>query len=167
MSSLDKKLLNEQLENYQIQRHDFLNDFQVIRGYLQLNMPDKALEYIDEALLELLPQQEVYKIGQKTMQAIFLSLFFGLRLLGVKMVLRLSPEMKEREFWLEGWQEEYAQQFYGYTKECLSLVAEAEEGHLDEMLAEIHLNSLPDGFVCEFKLYSQGKIYLQNNFHPV
>jgi hypothetical protein len=163
MSSLDRKLLNEQLDNYQIQRHDFLNNFQVIRGYLQLNMPDKAVEYIDETLLELLPQQEVYKIGQKTMQAILLSMFFGLRLLGVKMVLSFSPEMKEGEFWLERWREEYAQQFYGYTKECLSLVA--EEGHSDEMLAEIHLNSLSDGFACEFKLYNQGEIYLRNNFN--
>ncbi len=111
MSSFDKTLLHEQLECYQIQRHDFLNNFQVIRGYLQLNMPEKALEYIDEAIVELLPQQEIYKVGQKTLLAILLGWFFGLRLKGVEMIFRFSPEMKSESFWEKRWKEEYAQDF--------------------------------------------------------
>lgn len=162
MSGLEKTLLYEQLENFQIQRHDFLNNFQVIRGYLQLNMPEKALEYIDEAIVGLWPQQEIFKIGQKSMLAILLGWFFRLRLQGVEMAILIPPEMKEEEYWLERWREEYARQFYGYTKECSSIIP--QEDAPEDLLAEIGLNSAPGGFACEFKLLKQGDIYIQNDF---
>lgn len=162
MSSIEKTLLTQQLENYQLQRHDFLNNFQVIRGYLQLSMPNKAIEYIDETLLELVPQQEIFKVGQKSMLAILLGWFFELRLHGIKMGIKFSPELKEEEFWLGIWKEEYAQQFYGYTKECSSIIPQEEDP--ENLLAEIGLQPVPDGFVCNFKLLKQGNLYIQKDF---
>jgi hypothetical protein len=162
MSDFDKQLLNDQLDNYQIQRHDFLNNFQVIRGYLQLNMPEKALEYIDEELVGILPQQEIYMIGQKSLLAMLLGLFFKLRLKGVEMVMSFPPEMKKEEFWQDNWQEEYAQRFYGYTIECLSKIPLVKDP--EDLLVELGLHYALGGFACEFRLLNQGELYLQNDF---
>ena len=35
------------------QRHDYANHLQVIKGYLEINMPEKALEYLNGASREL------------------------------------------------------------------------------------------------------------------
>lgn len=57
VSALDPKLDHNQLFNLiRIQKHDFLNHLQVISGMLQLNRPDKALNYVRE-VSELLDQQ--------------------------------------------------------------------------------------------------------------
>lgn len=153
MSSLNQKLLFEQLENFQVQRHDFLNNFQVIRGYLQLNMPEKAMGYIDEVLDSLHCQQEVYKVGQKTLRAILLSWYFDLRMKGVSMEIAFPSEMKLDEFWEKHWQEEYALQLYGYTKECSSLIPLDQDP--DKLLAEIEFHRHGEGFQCMFILYNE------------
>lgn len=165
MSSFEKTLLYEQLENYQLQRHDFLNNFQVIRGYLQLNMPDKALAYIDETIAGLAPQQEIYKVGNKDLLAILLGWFFGLRLKGVEMAVIFPPQMKQDAFWQERWQEEYALQFYGYTKECVELIPEDENP--EDLKAEIFLTAVSDGFNCVFRILKQGETFLARDFSIV
>ena len=162
MSSLDKTLLFEQLDNFQLQRHDFLNYFQVIKGYIQLGMPEKALEYLDETMSGLTQQQLIYKVNQKTVIAILLGLFFRLRLKGVEMAIYFPEEMKKEKFWQERWQEEYAEPFYGYTKECSDSLP--EEIDPEDLLAEVHLLSTFQGFSCEFRLLQHGEIYFQGVF---
>jgi hypothetical protein len=162
MFNLDKILLAEQLANFQIQRHDFLNSFQVIRGYLQMNMPERALEYLDEIIVELLPQQEIYKLGQKTLLAILLSWYFSLRLRGVEMAVDFPPEMKAEEFWQGRWQEEYAGEFYGYTKECAASIPANEDP--EDLLARISLEAFPDGFQCKFRVIKIEEILLEKSF---
>lgn len=162
MPKLDRELLYRQLDNYQIQRHDFLNNFQVIRGYLQLEMPQKAMEYIDEVIDGLHYQQQLYKISHKSMQAILMCLFFDLRLKGVLMELSFSPEMQEEGFWGKHWREEYAQQFYGYTKECCSLIPIDEDP--DKLLVKIKLRTYGESFQCEFVLYNKEEICVYKVF---
>ncbi|RNC29930.1 MAG: hypothetical protein AWM53_00150 [Candidatus Dichloromethanomonas elyunquensis] len=162
MSQLDKTLLFEQLENFQIQRHDFLNNFQVIRGYLQLNMPQKALSYIDETVEGLSLQQEIYTIGEKNIVAVLMGWHFGLRLKGVEMAIDFPLEMKSEEFWRERLGEDNAFLFYGYTKECLDLIPEDEDP--GNLWVRIRLFPLPRGFGSEFKLLNQGQICLEKNF---
>ena len=162
MPRLDRELLHRQLENYQIQRHDFLNNFQVIRGYLQLEMPQKAMEYIDEVIDGLHYQQQIYKISHKSMQAILICLFFDIRLKGVLMELSFSPEMQEDGFWEKHWQEEYAQQFYGYTKECSSLIPIDEDP--DNLLVKIELHTYGESFQCGFVLYNEEEICVHKVF---
>lgn len=162
LDDLDKILLEEQLEYFQIQRHDFLNNIQVIRGYLQLDMPERIIEYIEEILAGLVPQQEIARIGQKTVVAILLGWFFQLRLKGVEMVFSFTPEVKGQEFWLERWQEEYAQQFYGYTRDCLKMIPKDENP--DDFQADIYLHAVPGGFGCEFKLLKQEELFQQKDF---
>lgn len=155
MNNINEKLLFDQLENYQIQRHDFLNYFQVIKGYLQLNMPEKALKYMDEVLEELTPQQEIYKVGQKTLMGILLGWFFKLRMKGIKMVITFPPEIKKEEFWVDHWQEEYGSRFYGYTKECSNII---QLDDLEEWLAKIEIGPASEGFSCDFKLLKKGNL---------
>lgn len=54
------------LENYMIllrkQRHDFMNDLQVISGYLQMKRPQGALEYIEKLAKENGIISEIYKL---------------------------------------------------------------------------------------------------------
>jgi hypothetical protein len=55
-----------ELENYigllRKQRHDFMNDLQVIYGYLQMKRPQSALEYIDRLSKENEIISEIYKL---------------------------------------------------------------------------------------------------------
>jgi histidyl-tRNA synthetase len=57
--------MNE-LENYigllRKQRHDFMNDLQVIYGYLQMMRPQGALEYIDRLSKENEVISEIYRL---------------------------------------------------------------------------------------------------------
>ncbi|MBK5241577.1 Spo0B domain-containing protein [Clostridium sp.] len=57
--------MNE-LENYisllRKQRHDFMNDLQVIYGYLQMKRPHGALEYIERLSKENEMISEIYKL---------------------------------------------------------------------------------------------------------
>jgi len=57
--------MNE-LENYisllRKQRHDFMNDLQVIYGYLQIKRPQGALEYIDRLSKQNEIISEIYKL---------------------------------------------------------------------------------------------------------
>ena len=162
MSTVYRDLLQQQLDNFSVQRHDFLNYFQVIKGYIQLNMPEKALEYMDEALLELLPQQNISRIAEKTIVAILLNLYFRLHKLGIGMEIKYPEEMKNEEFWTARWQAEYADSFYGYTMECVESIPQ-ELDFLDS-LAEIVLSSTEQGFSFEFKLYREQEQIKQKSF---
>lgn len=55
-----------ELENYvdllRKQRHDFMNDLQVIYGYLQIKRPQGALEYIDRLSKENEIISEIYRL---------------------------------------------------------------------------------------------------------
>lgn len=44
------------------QRHDFMNDIQVIYGYLQIKRPQSALEYIDRLSKQNETISEIYKL---------------------------------------------------------------------------------------------------------
>lgn len=56
----------DELENYILllrkQRHDFMNDLQVISGYLQMKRPEGALEYIDKLAKQNIIISEIYKL---------------------------------------------------------------------------------------------------------
>lgn len=162
MTGIDKQLLFDQLRNYQIQRHDFLNNFQVIKGYLQLNMPQKALAYIDEVVAELHVQQMIYQINQKTLMAVLLGWLFDLRLKGIAMAFSYGPEMDTEEFWQEHWQEEYALPFNGYTKECLDLIPNDEDP--EDLTADVELRSVAQGFLCEFRVLKNGGLLINQIF---
>jgi len=73
-----------------------------------------------------------------------------------------DSEMKSEEFWKEHWQEEYALQFYGYTKDCLDLIPTDEDP--DDFTAEVELKIIPQGFKCEFKVLKQGELFKQQDF---
>lgn len=117
---LERLLLKDQLDYYRLQRHDFLNHWQVIMGYLQLGKADKALSYMREGMSGLEAEQEIGQIPQETVAAILLSFVISLRKEGIKVEVKLKASMKETNFWEEFWQEEYGQALYGYTRECLT-----------------------------------------------
>ena len=48
--------LKKAKELLRLQRHDFLNHLQVIHGYLQLNKPEKATDYLMRAIDEIRAQ---------------------------------------------------------------------------------------------------------------
>jgi hypothetical protein len=56
----------DELENYILllrkQRHDFMNDLQVISGYLQMKRPVGALEYIEKLAKQNIIISEIYKL---------------------------------------------------------------------------------------------------------
>ncbi|WP_291632480.1 Spo0B domain-containing protein [Clostridium sp.] len=62
MSKIDKNELEYYIDILRKQRHDFMNDLQVIYGYLQLSRPESALEYINKLSKENEIISEIYKL---------------------------------------------------------------------------------------------------------
>ncbi|MGI5901549.1 MAG: Spo0B domain-containing protein [Desulfitobacteriia bacterium] len=157
-----KCLLKEQLNNCRFQRHDFLNHFQVIKGYLQLGMPDKAAAYIEEAVDSMAFQQQIFLISCPELSSILFSWFFKLRARGIEMTLSFPEEMAVEEFWTTRWQEEYGERFLGYTKDCLNCLP----GEVDpeQLRARVRLITLEEGFGCQFRLFYGEDLRVEKDF---
>ena len=121
MPEVNKLLIAELLEAYRLQRHDFLNHWQVASGYLQMNRGEKALHYIRSILPGLEAEQKAGQIPEKDVAACVLRLIVQLRKEGIPLRLELPLDWKEQEFWDKHWREEYLQAFFGYTSECLEV----------------------------------------------
>ncbi|HPZ71240.1 MAG TPA: Spo0B domain-containing protein [Peptococcaceae bacterium] len=63
-----QELLNKMLEVQKNMRHDLMNDVQVIHGYLQLNHPEKALNYSQRTVKRLQRYQRLGKIPLPLLQ---------------------------------------------------------------------------------------------------
>lgn len=70
------KLLNQAEKQYltilRTQRHNFMNDFQVIYGYIQLNKLEKALEYIQQSAKISQKLSSLLKVNSPELTALFL-----------------------------------------------------------------------------------------------
>ncbi len=55
--------LTQLLQHYRVQRHDFLNHFQVAMGYIQLNKGQKALEYLQRAAEQAVKQAPISRVS--------------------------------------------------------------------------------------------------------
>ncbi|WP_407306952.1 Spo0B domain-containing protein [Desulfosporosinus sp. SB140] len=155
MSDLEHSLLLDMLQWYRLQRHDFLNHWQVVMGNLQLQQPEKALGY----MRELIRPQEEQKAGQipvPVLSAILLSWIIRLRQNNVVTTLDYPEEMKLEDFWLNHWREEYGMGLFGYTRECLE-VSERYKGFPD-LNSEVYLFDEPEGFSCQFILEDEEKV---------
>ena len=153
MTEVERTLLAEQLDWYRLQRHDFLNHWQVVMGYIQLKQNDKALEYMREAWQGLAAEQEAGQIRQPMLAAILLGLIVQFHQNKAEVELTIPAEMHQENYWHELWREEYVPVFYGYTKECLrdfSLHMEKRKN----IYVEIELSSVGLGFTCQVMLYA-------------
>jgi hypothetical protein len=148
--SLELMLLRDQLEHYRLQRHDFLNHWQVIMGYLQLGKTESALNYMKKGLNGLMAEQNIGQIPQEAVAAVFLSFVIELRKEAVEVTVELDHWVKDANFWEEFWQEEYAQALYGYTKDSLNYLMARKPG-LKEPQLVIRLNR-DKPLVCELTL---------------
>ncbi|MHB1653651.1 MAG: Spo0B domain-containing protein [Desulfitobacteriaceae bacterium] len=151
MPEIEEKLLAEQVDWYKLQRHDFLNHWQVIMGYLQLKQADKALAYMRKAVQSLTPEQQVGQISEPVTAAILLGFIIHLRLEGIASVVGVSQELKKEVFWQKPEQKGYAEALYGYTMECLDIVR-SQPVSPDEVSAEIEVGHNGGRLSCAFSL---------------
>lgn len=156
MSDLEQTLLTEQLHWYRLQRHDFMNYWQVIMGYLQLKQSDKALEYMHDTIRGLATEQKVSQIAQPIVCACLLGFIIRLRLEEIETQLSFPGEMKEEGFWKDLWREEYAEQLYAYTMDSLQEARIKVQRHKDPVTAEIVLKKQGIGLRCEMLLICRG-----------
>jgi sensor histidine kinase regulating citrate/malate metabolism len=56
-----------------VQQHDFMNHIQVIHGYLQLNKAHKAMEYIEDIIVQKQSLSAIYKLLDPEMATCLLS----------------------------------------------------------------------------------------------
>lgn len=152
MTEIQQVLLSEMLQWYRLQRHDYLNHWQVIMGHLQLNQPDEALAYMRETVAVSRNEQKIAQIPESQLAAILLGFLLCLQKEGVIASLDFSGEMVQGDFWQDHWREEYATGFYGYTKECLSELSAHAAENLSLIDAQIYLYDEPGGFSCQFIL---------------
>lgn len=54
---------HEFVDKYRKQRHDFMNDIQVIYGYLQLNKKDESIQYIEKIVRQNKSISKMYALG--------------------------------------------------------------------------------------------------------
>ncbi len=164
MSQIIRKLLAEQLSWYRLQRHDFLNHWQVIMGYLQLNNPNKALDYMHRALQGIENEQKMGQIPEEVFGAILLGWLTRLRQEGINTTVSYPEIMKEQSFWRDYWREEYAEAFYGYTIECVESTTVQTDELLEERCAEIILE---EGFSCSFRFLTRGILLQEKRINLV
>ncbi len=155
MSQIIRILLAEQLNWYRLQRHDFLNHWQVIMGYLQLNNPNRALEYMHKALQGMQNEQMIGQIPEEIFGAILLGWVTRLRQAGINIAVSYPETMKEQSFWQDYWLEEYAEAFYGYTIECVESITVQSNELSQESCAEIILE---EGLSCNFRVLREGTL---------
>lgn len=153
--SLERTLLTEQLYHYRLQRHDFLNHWQVVMGYLQLGKEEQALSYMRKGLKRFKAEQQIGQIPQEIVAASFLGFIIALGQQGIPVEVQCADSLKSVEYWEEFWEEEYGEVIYGYTKECLDETLEKCEG-LEEPSVEITLNNGKD--FCSITLFDQDKV---------
>lgn len=147
MSEVEHVLLSELLRWYSLQRHDFLNHWQVIMGNLQLHQPEKALAYLRETVALQEQEQKIALIHEPTLAAILLGLIIGFRQEGITATIDFPEEMKKEDFWRDHWREEYVEVLYGYTRECLEVSSQSRM--LLNVMAEVYLFDEPDGLACQ------------------
>ena len=147
MPEVKHVLLSELLQWYSLQRHDFLNHWQVIMGNLQLHQPEKALAYMRETLAVQEQDQKIALIHEPALAAILLGLIIGLRKEGITTTIDFPEGMKKEDFWRDHWREEYEEGLYGYTRECLEVSSQSRL--LLNVTAEVYLFDEPGGLACQ------------------
>ncbi len=145
--SVERVLMSELLQWYRLQRHDFMNHWQVIMGNLQLNRPEEALLYMRETATGSLEEQKIAQIPEPYLGAILLGLMICLSQEGVKASLDFPEEMKQKDFWKDHWREEYVEGLYGYTTECMEVVSRSRA--FKNLNAEVYLFDEPGGLACQ------------------
>jgi len=147
MSEVEHVLLSELLQLYSLQRHDFMNHWQVIMGNLQLQQPEKALAYMRGTVAAQEQEQKIALIQEPALAAILLGLLIGLRQEGISATLDFPEGMKKEDFWRDHWREEYVERLYGYTRECLEMSSQSRL--LSNVTAEVYLFEEPGGLACQ------------------
>lgn len=72
---MEDKVVIGLLEAHSLQRHDFMNVLQIIKGYLQLGKPDKAQEYITKVVQPLQECSRFAKLELPYLQGFLLSFY--------------------------------------------------------------------------------------------
>ena len=156
MSEVEHGLLSELLEWYSLQRHDFLNHWQVIMGNLQLQQPEKALAYMRETVAAQEQEQKIALIHEPALAAILLGLIISLRQEEISATLDFPEGMKRENYWEDHWREEYTAGLYGYTRECLAVAKQSRL--LPNITAEVYLFEELGGLVCQVILADEKTI---------
>ncbi|HBV88192.1 MAG TPA: histidine kinase [Desulfosporosinus sp.] len=156
MSDINRVLLSELLHWYRLQRHDYMNHWQVIMGNLQLNRPEEALRYMRETNSESLEEQKIGQIPEPLLGAVLLGFVIRLRQEGVMATLDFPEEMKQSDFWKDHWREEYVDGFYGYTIEWMEVVSRFKTSK--DLYAEVYLFDEPGGLACQFILSDEESV---------
>lgn len=158
MSNLAYTLLSEQLAWYRLQRHDFLNQWQVVMGYLQLKQEEKALVYLRGAVQDMEAERKVNQIEYPIVGAIMLGLVLQLRQTGLSVRVDIAESLKTEDFWQAHWQEEYDERLYGYTKSWLEDVKriinqQAGPSNMQDVMVAISIMADPKGFSCALSVH--------------
>lgn len=156
MTEIERVLLSELLQWYRLQRHDYMNHWQVIMGNLQLNRPEEALKYMRETDAGSLEEQKTAQIPEPYLGAILLGFLIRLSHEGVTAALNFPEEMKQVDFWKDHWREEYVEGLYGYTTEWMEVVLQYRASK--DLDAEVYLFDEPGGLACQFILSDEESV---------
>ncbi|MDR1319923.1 MAG: Spo0B domain-containing protein [Gracilibacteraceae bacterium] len=158
----ERRLLLRQTEFLRRQRHDFLNTIQVIKGYIQLGSPEKALVCIEETVKTLAPQQEISRIEEELLQALVLQWYFRLTGCGTEVVVRVAAEFTRSLAFFGG---ERVEAFQFFVDACDAGAGAASENDAENPYrAVIELAAAEGKLVCRYSFYREDELLKQEVF---
>jgi hypothetical protein len=150
LSQIDEQYL----AHFRAQRHNFINDFQVVYGYIQLGRPEKALEYIKQSSRKSQEVGGLLRLSSPELSALFLHILAEAELKEIEVEFEFLEDLSDLSGNLEPI-------MYGY-REAFSFGVE-ELSKDDRIDKTIYLRFVKNddlyGILCEI-----GQI---NKFFPV
>jgi hypothetical protein len=153
------ELFSRQADIFRLRRHDFLNQLQLMRAYLQMNKPAKALACIDDAIASLGAEQEISRLADRVMQGIMFHWYYDLIEAGVETQILTPAVFQEEEFW-RAKPPGYTTAFYEFTRRVSRSLPVAPPATLD---ADIRFEPVGADFSCCFRLYRGGEPFSENS----
>lgn len=92
---MNYKNLEEINKSLRIQRHDFLNNIQVIYGLLSINMPDEAIKYMQEMFVELKKFENIFKTKNIAVNALLNSKYSIAKIKNIDMRFEVKSSLED------------------------------------------------------------------------
>lgn len=142
---INYKNLEEINKSLRVQRHDFLNNIQVIYGLLSINMPDEAMKYIQEMFTELKKFENIFKTKDIAVNALLNSKYSIAKIKNIDMRFDVRSQLE----YLDLMPHEITQ----ILGNVIDNAIEAVEGEREKI---IYIKVYEDEIYYHFDVYNKG-----------
>jgi hypothetical protein len=147
-------LPNDIINLFRVQKHDFLNYFQVILGYLQLERYDDALNYTRDAINTIQENGSIMKLNTINLSMLIMNLMQKMHAIGIEPKLTISTMLENIE---EKDEENLCKMIDMLWK---IVTAQLLRCNIEERYLEIDIRQAEDSYKFSFKFsYNENTIF--------